>query len=40
LIDSKQLQEVEVLSLNGEPTRISQLWEDQTIVLSLIRHFG
>lgn len=40
VIDSKQLGQIEVLSPQGDTLRLECLWQDQTIVLSLIRHFG
>ena len=40
LIDSRQLGQLEVLSPEGEKLRLGSLWEEQPIVLVLIRHFG
>ena len=40
MIDSKQIDEIEVLSTSGESTRLERLWQDQTVVLALVRHFG
>lgn len=37
---AKRLQDIEVLDPNGRSVRLGDSWEDRTVVLAFIRHFG
>lgn len=37
---STRLSEIELSDWNGEPVRLGTLWQDRTVVLVFIRHFG
>ena len=36
----QKLSGVEVLDLEGLPVRLGSVWQDQTVVLVFIRHYG
>jgi hypothetical protein len=37
---STKLAGIELTDWQGEPVRIGSLWQDQTVALVFIRHFG
>ncbi len=36
----QELSTIEVLDLDGSPVRLGSVWQDQTVVLVFIRHYG
>ena len=37
---AKRLQDLEVLDPNGRSVRLGDAWDERTVVLAFIRHFG
>ena len=37
---AKRLQDIEVLDPNGGSVRLGDAWDERTVVLAFIRHFG
>jgi hypothetical protein len=35
-----RLRDVSVLDLEGRPVRLGSLWEERTLVLVFVRHYG
>ena len=37
---AQALKDIEVLDLEGRPFRLGELWQQQPVLLTFIRHFG
>ncbi len=39
-VDTKTLSQMSVLRSDGQTVRLGEFWQDQPVILAMIRHFG